>query len=83
MVPRRLVLRHLLTVEQYLGVGQVDDEAEDEVEKDGVLLLLARVLEQRDQVGLQDLDLAQPASHLMVVIIAPELGERQTRATFY
>ena len=78
MVPRRLVLRHLLAVEQYLGVGQVDDEAQDEVEEDGILLLFARVLEERDQVRLQDLDLAQPASHLMVVIIAPELGEMQT-----
>ena len=75
MVPRRLVLRELLAEEQYLRVSQVQDEAEDEVEEHGVLLLLARVLEQRHQVGLQHLDLAQPAAHLMIVIIPPELRE--------
>ena len=73
MVPRGLILGELLAEKQYLGVGQVDDEAEDEVEEHCVLSLPARVLEQRHQVGLQHLDLAQPATHLVVVIIAPEL----------
>ena len=75
MVPRRLILRELLAEKQYLGVGQVHDEAEDEVEEHRVLPLPARVLEQRHQVGLQHLDLAQPATHLVVVVITPELRE--------
>ena len=72
-VSRGLVLRELLAEEQNLGVGQVDDEAEDEVEQHRVLPSLARVLEQRHQVGLQHLDLAQPTTDFVIVIVPAKL----------
>ena len=70
VLPRHLVLGQLLAEEQDLRVGEVDEEAEDELEEVGVVLV---VPDQGDEVGLHDLDLAEGPADGVVVVVSTEL----------
>ncbi len=74
VVPHDLVLRQLLPEEQQLRVGEVDHEPEHHVEE--LLVVLGVVPEERHQVGLDNLDLAEGAPDLVGVIVASELEDR-------
>ena len=74
-----LVLRQLLPEEQQLRIGEINEQPEREIED---LRVFGRVvLDQVEQVGLDDADLAQATTDLVVVVIATELQREECRGS--
>ena len=74
-----LVLRQLLPEEQQLRIGEINEQPERQIED---LRVFGRVVfDQVEQVGLDDADLAQATTDLVVVVIATELQREECRGS--